>query len=108
MSNMDNAELRIIIREELEKMFSKYTLAISYDINKTDKEIGDAIYEKLKELGGVEKNQSLYCFKKHDDSQNIINELNKIISENSRPDNKTKIFSIKALNNELIFEELTK
>lgn len=105
---MDKAELRKIIREELEKMFTQYALAISYDITEVDDGIKNALSEKLKELGGELKNESLYTFTKTIDSKNIINEIKKILSSNAKVDSKTEIFSIRASNNQLIFEELTK
>jgi len=105
---MDTQALRAIIREELERAFLPCHFIISYDVNKLNEGLRSSLPAKIKELGGEERNESLYCFNGGSSATlRIVQAIRILLNAERNTTHKTTIYCITAVADKLVFEPIT-
>lgn len=104
---MDKKELRTIIREELEKALFQCHFLVSYDISKLNSNLKTKLPDKINELGGEMKNESLYCFSGGEERKSeVISEIKLLLKKENHSVNETIIYIVTANDNKLIFQQI--
>lgn len=104
---MDAKELRTIIREEIEEALFQCHFLISYDVHKLNDDLKSKLPDKIKELGGQMRNESLYCFNGGDNKMSkVILEIQKLLTQEKKSTIETTIYCISSENNKLNFQEI--
>lgn len=101
--------IRRLIREEIDKALFQCHFLISYDINKLNTNLKSKLPEKIKDLGGKMKNESLYCFDGGMEiKSNVLFEIQSLLNQENNSIGETVIYCITADNNKLSFQEIQK
>ena len=103
-------ELRLVIREEVERVLFPCHFLISYDIHESNSALKSKLPEKLKELAGCLKNESLYCFSGGDSMKvKVIRAITDLIGEEAkvRSTADTLIYCVTAHESNLSFDRIT-
>lgn len=104
---MDINELRVMIREVVEEAMYPCHFLVSYDIHESNDALKSKLPEKLKELMGCMKNESLYCFSGGDRSMaKVVRALETLMNEEKKSVNETIIYCISAQDNKLWFHRI--
>ena len=104
---MDTEALRQIIREELEKVMFPCHFLISYDIDENESALRAKLPVKVKELGGMQRNESLYCFNGGSGQMvKVVTEIERLLLDTDQPLENTTIYFIKPEGQRLLFQRI--
>lgn len=104
---MDTESLRQIIREELEKVMFPCHFLISYDIHENESGLRAKLPVMVKELGGMQRNESLYCFNGGSGQMmRVVAEIERLLLDAEHPLENTAIYCIQPEGQRLLFQRI--